>query len=199
MLRLAATVDDMSGWNRGNRKWWYLPTSSNCTPVQLERLRRSLLDSWEELERERIDFERRKRAWLEDSPRPVDVNKPFCFVASRMKRRWREHDRAADRQGPPVDKTIGSTDARRSWFRLLSDVIVDDQVIRIRHRYFDEPAILLRESRFRDREARTPSTYANEPYQSPIIPLTAYEGRMSTGTTPSRRAIAAVISGDIVP
>ena len=40
---------------------------------------------------------------------------------------------------------------------------------------------------------------AGNSYQSPIILLTAYDGRMSTGTTPSSRSIAAAISGDIFP
>jgi len=40
---------------------------------------------------------------------------------------------------------------------------------------------------------------ASDSYQSPIIPFTAYDGLISTGTTPSRRSIAAAISGDIFP
>jgi hypothetical protein len=72
-----------------------------------------------------------------------------------MKRQWREHDRAADRRGLTVNATVGSTNARKTWFELLNSVIGDDHVIRIRHRYFDEPVLLLRESRFRDLEVTT--------------------------------------------
>jgi hypothetical protein len=72
-----------------------------------------------------------------------------------MKRRWREQDRTADRQGLAANATIGSTKARRTWFGLMTTVIRDDHVIRIRHRYFDEPVLLVRESRFRDLEADT--------------------------------------------
>ena len=43
------------------------------------------------------------------------------------------------------------------------------------------------------------SGQARNSYQPPIIPFTAYDGRMSTGTTPSRCSIAAAISGDIFP
>ncbi|MCL7978715.1 MAG: hypothetical protein M8865_02365 [marine benthic group bacterium] len=118
-------------------------------------MRRDLIDSWEKLERERAAFERQKQIWFNDSPRPVDASRPFCFVATRMKRTWREHDRAADRRGLTVNATVGSTNARKTWFELLSSVIGDDHVIRIRHRYFDEPVLLLRESRFRDLEVTT--------------------------------------------
>jgi hypothetical protein len=40
---------------------------------------------------------------------------------------------------------------------------------------------------------------APKAYQSAIIPFTAYDGLISTGTTPSSRSIAAAISGDILP
>lgn len=157
MLREARQVVDMLESNRDDRIWKRPPTFSTCTPVHLERVRRALIDSWEALESERAALERQKQIWLSDSPRPVDPTRPFCFEASRMKRQWREHDRAADRQGLAVHATIGSTRARMKWFELLSNVIGDDHVIRIRHRYFDEPVLLLRESRFRDLEGTAPS------------------------------------------
>jgi hypothetical protein len=118
----------------------------------LERLRRELQRSWKRLEVERAALEREKRAWFEDGPRPSSKIRPFCFVEYRMKRRWRDQDRSADISGLTVNETIGSTNARRAWFRLLDAVIAQDQVIRVRHRHHDEPAILLRESRFRSLE-----------------------------------------------
>ena len=69
-----------------------------------------------------------------------------------MKRSWRDTDRAADLTGLAVHRTVGSSDARKEWFRLLSKAIAFDEVIRIRHQYYDEPAILMRESRFRELE-----------------------------------------------
>jgi hypothetical protein len=128
---------------------------SSCTPAQLERARRQLYRSWSALRQERAALETDRRIWFGDSPRPVDPERPFCFVPYRMKRSWRERDRSADETGFPVHETIGSTNARREWFGLLTGVIAEDRVVRIRHRYCDEPAILLRESRFRDLELRS--------------------------------------------
>lgn len=111
---------------------------------------------------ERRALERDKRAWFDASPRPVnDSERPFCFVLERMKLRWRKADRLADTDGRPVDRTVGSTRARQRWFDLLSAVLHSDEVIRVRHRYWDEPAILMRESRYRSLERRTPP--ANRP------------------------------------
>jgi len=125
---------------------------SSCTPAQLERARRHLYRSWQTLRKERAALEKDRCIWFGNSPRPVDPERPFCFVSYRMKRIWRDRDRSADEAGFPVHETIGSTNARSEWFRLLSGVIAEDRVVRIRHRYRDEPAILLRESRFRDLE-----------------------------------------------
>jgi len=72
----------------------------------------------------------------------VDPARPFCFELDRMKRSWREADRSADRSGFPVHRTVGSSRARQDWFGLLSDVLCDDQVVRVRHRSQDEPALL---------------------------------------------------------
>lgn len=101
------------------------------------------------MQAERKAFEKDKRAWLGSAPQRLNPARPFCFVLDRMKRRWREADRNADRSGFPVHRTVGSTRARDDWFRLLSAVLLDDQVIRVRHRYHDGPAILMSEARFR--------------------------------------------------
>ena len=127
---------------------------SSCTHAQLERARTHLYNSWLALQAQRTALERDRRIWFSTSPRPVDPERPFCFVPYRMKRRWRDRDRSADTSGFPVHETIGSSNARKEWFRLLSDVIAEDSVVRIRHRYCDEPAILVREKRFRDLEKR---------------------------------------------
>lgn len=106
---------------------------------------------------ERRALERDKRAWFDASPRPVgDGNRPFCFVLERMKLKWRKADRLADAQGRPVDRTVGSTRARQQWFDLLTAVLHGDEVVRVRHRYWDEPAILMRESRYRSLEESAP-------------------------------------------
>lgn len=73
----------------------------------------------------------------------------YCFHPYRMKIRWREMDRRRDRSGRTVDRTIGSTRARRVWFQLLHRVIGRGEIVRIRHTAHDEPAVLLRESRWR--------------------------------------------------
>lgn len=70
-------------------------------------------------------------------------------MCKRMKRTWREADRQADANGTPVSRTLGSSQARREWFEILTGVLLGDDIIRIRHRYYDEPAILIRESLFR--------------------------------------------------
>jgi hypothetical protein len=85
-----------------------------------------------------------------------------------MKSRWLEHDREADRRGLAVDRTIGSTNARKTWFQLLDRVIGDGQVIRVRHRYFDEPVLLLKESLFRDLELTAPPLPHSDPPLEPI-------------------------------
>lgn len=131
--------------------------SSTCTPARIERRRREVLGSWERLRAERRALELDKRAWFDASPRPVDdAARPFCFVLERMKLKWRKADRLADTEGRPVDRTVGSTRARQQWFDLLSTVLHGDQVIRVRHRYWDEPAVLMRESRYRALEGWTP-------------------------------------------
>jgi len=43
----------------------------------------------------------------------------------------------------------GWTLLHEAWIRLLSEVPCGDEVIRVRHRYHDGPAILMSESRFR--------------------------------------------------
>lgn len=125
---------------------------STCTAVHVEKRREEVYRSWLALRAERAEFDRQKRMWLEASPRPIDPTRPFCYTPHRMKRIWRDMDRLADQLGFPVHETIGSTNARREWFRILLAAIESDAVIRIRHRYNDEPAVLMRESRFRDLE-----------------------------------------------
>lgn len=125
---------------------------SSCTAVQVERRAREVFRSWLKLREERKVLERDRRIWFESSPRRVDPMRPFCFELDRMKRNWREADRSADLSGLPAHRTVGSTRAREDWFRLLSTVLLDDELIRVRHRYHDEPALLVRESRFRELE-----------------------------------------------
>ncbi|MFQ5528992.1 MAG: hypothetical protein ACE5FP_01455 [Gemmatimonadota bacterium] len=74
-----------------------------------------------------------------------------------MRRTWRDADRAADLAGLAVHRTVGSTRARKEWFLLLSEAVNRDEVIRIRHKSYDEPAVLMRESRFRELERGKPS------------------------------------------
>lgn len=71
-----------------------------------------------------------------------------------MKIRWRRADDRRDRSGRPVDRTVGSTRARAQWFQLLQRVLGEDAVIRIRHTAHDDPAVLVRESRWRALEDR---------------------------------------------
>ena len=126
--------------------------SSSCTPVHLEGRRRQLIRAWHAIHAARKRLAHSKQIWFDDAPPPLNVERRFCFVLRRMKRKWREADRAADLSGLAVHLTVGSTKARRDWFSLLTRVLDDDNVIRIRHRYYDEPAVLISESRFRNME-----------------------------------------------
>ena len=126
----------------------------NCTPVHLERRRQQLNRAWRALHSARKRLARSKQTWFDNTPRPLPRNQPFCFVLRRMRRTWREADRVADLSGLAVHHTIGSTDARKTWFPVLNGVLVDDEVIRIRHRSYDKPAVLIKESRFRKMEQR---------------------------------------------
>lgn len=130
--------------------------SSTCTHVQLEKTKRMVYESWRRVREARIHLERAKRNWYDDAPRPVDRGRPFCFVLRRMRRTWRQADRANDRAGFPVHRTVGSTATRRNWADILHSVIGENQVIRIRHQHCDEPAILITESRFRALERTAP-------------------------------------------
>jgi hypothetical protein len=130
--------------------------SSKCTHVQLEKTKRMVYESWCRVREARIHLERAKRNWYDDAPRPVDHGRPFCFVLRRMRRTWRQADRANDRAGFPVHRTVGSTETRRHWSAILGAVIANDEVIRIRHQHCDEPAILVSESRFRALERAAP-------------------------------------------
>lgn len=125
---------------------------SRCTPVQVERRAREVFAAWVELRAGRKALDRDRRIWRDDAPRRPNPARPFCFVLERMKRKWREADRSADRSGFPVHRTVGSTRARQDWFELLSAVLLEDEVIRVRHRYHDGPAVLISESRFRTLE-----------------------------------------------
>jgi len=140
-------MQDDNRWERFRFNILRLP--STRTPVHVERRAREVHTAWLELGAERKAFERDKRIWLDSAPRRLDPVRPFCFVLERMKRKWRQADRRADRSGFPVQRTVGSAKARDDWFRLLSAVLCDDEVIRVRHRYHDGPAILMSESRFR--------------------------------------------------
>lgn len=105
------------------------------------------------LRRREWDLWRERQRWFEDSPSSWErQHRRFCFVLACMPRRWREADRRNDKRGRSADRTVGSTDARREWFPLLGGVLKSDRLIRIRHRYFDEPALLVRESTFRELE-----------------------------------------------
>lgn len=131
---------------------------SNCTPVQLEKRARQLRRAWRALHQARSRLARDKRLWLGAAPRPSDPARPFCFVLRRMKRTWRDADRAADLAGLAVHRTVGSTDARKEWFLILSRTLDRDEVVRIRHRSHDEPVVIMRESRFRTLERAADST-----------------------------------------
>ena len=126
--------------------------SCDCTPVHLERRRRELHRAWRAIHGARKRLAHSKQIWFDDAPPPLSVERAFCFVLRRMKRKWREADRAADLSGSAVHRTVGSTQARRDWFPLLARVLTNDDVIRIRHQLYDEPAVLIRESRFRELE-----------------------------------------------
>ena len=130
--------------------------SSKCTHVQLEKTKRMVYESWLRVREARIHLERAKRNWYDDSPRLVNRGRPFCFVLRRMRRTWRQADRANDRAGFPVHRTVGSSETRRNWAEILHSVIGEDHVIRIRHQHRDEPAILITESRFRALERAAP-------------------------------------------
>ncbi|MEE9576423.1 MAG: hypothetical protein V3W35_03340 [Gemmatimonadota bacterium] len=131
---------------------FHLLRLSSCTTAQVERRAREVLRGWRKLRAERKALERDKRLWFESTPRRVDPERPFCFELDRMKRKWREADRSADRSGFPAHRTVGSSRARQDWLALLSVVLCDDEVVRVRHRCHDEPALLMRESRFRELE-----------------------------------------------
>lgn len=129
--------------------------SSSCTHVQLEKAAQTVYRSWLRIRTARRHLQRAKRNWYDDAPRPVDRARPFCFVLRRMKRAWREADRRHDLAGFAAHRTLGATRARNNWSSTLAAVIADDQMIRIRHQYHDEPALLIRESRFRALERAT--------------------------------------------
>lgn len=86
------------------------------------------------------------------STRPDDSG--YGYVLLRMRRSWRKADRRFDSTGRPADLTIGSTRTRRNWSEVLHRVIAEGAIIRIRHRYVEEPALLVPENVFRDIEAR---------------------------------------------
>lgn len=89
-----------------------------------------------------------------DASSAAAAGSPFCFARRRMKIRWREADRRSDREGRPADETVGATSARRAWARILRSTIVHGALVRIRHQYHDEPALLVSESVFRNLERR---------------------------------------------
>lgn len=70
------------------------------------------------------------------------------------KLRWREADQKADEDGRPARLTLWAAEARHNFFTLLARAINRDEMFRIRHRYWDEPCLLVRESRYRDLERR---------------------------------------------
>lgn len=145
----------MDDYDRYRQTGLHYASSSKCTPVHLEGRRQQLNRAWRAIHAARKRLARSKQIWFDNAPRPViPRNQPFCFVLRRMRRTWREADRVADLSGLAVDRTIGSTDARKAWFPLLTRVLVDDDVIRIRHRSFDDPVVLITESRFRQMEHR---------------------------------------------
>lgn len=80
--------------------------------------------------------------------------KAYCFHPYRMKRRWREADRAADARGRPADRTLGSTEARSRWFAVLGEVLERDRIVRVRHTSYDGPALIVSEARYRELERR---------------------------------------------
>lgn len=128
--------------------------SSSCTTVRLERRRRALIRGWQELIRERAALARDKEAWFRPCGSGDRRRQPrrFCFVLRRMKRTWREADRRNDATGRPVGVTVGSSDARARWFDLLRRVLEADELVRVRHQYFDEPVLLVTEEHYRELE-----------------------------------------------
>ena len=66
---------------------------STRTTVLVERRAREVHAAWLELRAERKTLERDKRVWLDSAPRRLNPVRPFCFVLTRMKRKWREADR----------------------------------------------------------------------------------------------------------
>lgn len=69
-----------------------------------------------------------------------------------MKWIWRRVDRRRDTTGRPADLNVGSTDARKRWFELLRRAIERGELVRVRHRYFDGPALLMSEEHYRKLE-----------------------------------------------
>lgn len=145
----------MDSHDRAARRHIRWLRSSSCTPVRLERRRRALIRGWQALIRERAALARDKEAWFRpdgsgDRRRPP---RRFCFVLRRMKRTWREADRRNDSSGRRVGLTVGSSDARARWFDLLRRVLEGGELVRVRHQYFDEPVLLVREEHYRNLEA----------------------------------------------
>lgn len=127
--------------------------SSTCTPVQVDSHRRALIRGWCELIRERLELAREKAAWFRPyGSEDATPGRRFCFVLGRMKWTWRRADRRRDTTGRPADLNVGSTDARKRWFELLRRVIEQGQLVRVRHRYFDGPALLMSEEHYRKLE-----------------------------------------------
>jgi len=62
---------------------------STRTTVLVERRAREVHAAWLDLRAERKALERDKRIWLDSAPRRLDPERPFCFVLTRMKRKWR--------------------------------------------------------------------------------------------------------------
>lgn len=91
-----------------------------------------------------------KGCWEGDGPGASSAAP--CFDRSRMKRKWLEADRRSDASGCPASETVSTSRARRYWSELVHQVLVGNAVVRIRHHDFDEPALLVRESRFRTME-----------------------------------------------
>lgn len=169
--------------------------SSNCTRVRIERIARIVYRSWARVCAAKKHLERAKRHWYDGSPRPVvDPGRPFCFVLRRMRRTWRDADRRNDLIGFPVNRTVGATETRRNWSEVLHRVLEDDEVVRIRHQYADEPAILITEARFRALERTAPSEVV---YAERISPgrrhddrygLRQYDRHLETGRDPLSRS-----------
>lgn len=137
---------------RAHRRIGFLQ-SSTCTPVHVDRHRRDLVRGWCELLREHADLARQKAAWFHPyGSKARWGERLFCFVPRRMKWKWRKADRHSDTTGRPADVTVGSTDARKRWFELLRRAIDRDQIVRVRHRYRDEPALLVSEEHYRSLE-----------------------------------------------